>query len=206
MARNSGSPEDPGDYPDSEPTRYADYSGTGGTGGEAYSEYGAQDFQEPTGYGRYPVQESPPWFQRPAALVGLGALTAVVLAFLVYAAVKFTDSGTSPGPAGTSTSVAPTIAPVPGPTEQPVPAPTTAEPSAVVPAPPQTTTIPPTAPTTTAPTTTAPTTTATETTPSPTETVTTSVTTVTETTTRRRFPNLPTRLVPPTLYEPPPGG
>jgi hypothetical protein len=29
---------------------------------------------------------------------------------------------------------------------------------------------------------------------------------VTETTTKRLWPTLPTRLTPPTLYEPPPGG
>lgn len=201
MARNSGSPEDPGNYPDSEPTQYADY---GGTSGEAYSEYGAQGYPDPVGFGGHPTPAPSPWFQRPAALVGLGVLTAVVLAFLVYAVVKFTGAGTSDGPAGTPNTVPPATTTTAGTTEQPnteqppAPAPTptgqtTAEPSpTAAPAPPPTTT-PTTAETPTP-------------NPTPSPTVTTSVTTVTETTTKRLFPTLPTRLVPPTLYEPPPGG
>lgn len=88
MARN-GFPDDPGDYPQddypaSDPTQYANY---GGTGGAAYSEYGP-----PTGYPgtagpteRYldPVPPPTPWFQRPAALIGLGVLSAAGGSILV---------------------------------------------------------------------------------------------------------------------------
>ena len=98
MARN-GSPDDPSNYSDSEPTQYANY---GGTGGEAYSEVEpAVAFGPPTGYetgpGSYPPEPPTPWYRKPAGLVGLGVLTAGVLALLVYAIVKFTaNDATSP--------------------------------------------------------------------------------------------------------------
>lgn len=200
-------PDEPGDY--SDPTQYANY---GGTGGEAYSEYGP-----PTGYpassgapvlppptGGYPAGDPPPtpWQQRPAVLIGLGALTAAILALLVYAVVKFTTAGSSPSPAGT-TSTAPSATSSPA-TESPAPSVTT---QTAGPAP-STTAAPP--PPTTVTTTVTPTTTAAPTTteapaPSTTTSVTTSVTTVTETTTRPLFPNWP-RPTRPTLLEPPAEG
>ncbi len=98
MARD-GSPDDP-NYSESDPTQYANY---GGTGGHAYSEYQQSGYGPPTGYGQAPPPEPTPWYRKPAALVGLGVLTAIVLALLVYAVVKFTgNSGSSP--AGTSTT------------------------------------------------------------------------------------------------------
>ena len=199
MARN-GFPDDPGDYPENEPTQYANY---GGTGGQAYSEYGPPTGYQPapTGYVEYQAPPTPPpapWHQRPAVLVGLGVLTAALLALLVYAVVAFTNSSNSPAPAGTSSSVpatsdgpstpsaaATSTAPQPVPTEQ-----STAQPSTSTAAPPSTVTITTTAPTTTTPTTTeAPT-------PSTTTSVSTSVTTVTETTTKHLFPTLPLRPTP----------
>lgn len=207
MARN-GYPDDPDNYSESDPTQYANY---GGTGGEAYSEYGP-----PTGYtapgapvastGRYPATPPPPapWHQRPAVLVGLGVLTAAVLALLVYAVVKFTTAGTSESPAVTSSSVAPTssTAPAPAPataSSSAAPEPSTAT-QTVAPAPPPTTVTTTVTPTTSA----APTTTEAPS-PSTTTSVTTSVTTVTETTTKPLFPNWP-RPTRPTLLEPPAGG
>ena len=207
MARN-GYPDDPDNYSESDPTQYANY---GGTGGEAYSEYGP-----PTGYtapgvpvastGRYPATPPPPapWHQRPAVLVGLGVLTAAVLALLVYAVVKFTTAGTSESPAVTSSSVAPTssTAPAPAPATESsssAPEPSTAT-QTVAPAPPPTTVTTTVTPTTSA----APTTTEAPS-PSTTTSVTTSVTTVTETTTKPLFPNWP-RPTRPTLLEPPAGG
>ncbi|MFM9035877.1 MAG: hypothetical protein ACKOQ4_16620 [Mycobacterium sp.] len=188
-------PDDPGNYPENEPTQYANY---GGTGGQAYSEYGppAGHQPAPTGYGHYqaPVAPPPPpWHQRPAFLVGLGVLTAALLALLVYAVVKFTNSGNTPSPGATSSSVtAPSSssAPVTSSASRPVPTEqSTAQPSTSSVAPP-----PPPPPTTTvAPTTSsAPTTTETPT-PSTTTSISTSVTTVTETTTRPvfTFPTLP---------------
>lgn len=51
MARND---DDPNEYPDQDPTQYANYTGdTGGTGGEAYSEYQQPEYGQ-TGYG-YPA-------------------------------------------------------------------------------------------------------------------------------------------------------
>lgn len=202
MARN-GFPDNPDDFSEGDPTQYANY---GGTTGEAYSEYGP-----PTGYPaptgptvRYPDPVPPPWFQRPAGLIGLGVLTAAVLALLVYAVVKFTNAGTSQSPAVTSSSVTTSSAP----TSESVPpssaATQTAEPapsSTAAPPPPTTVTTTVTPSTTAAPTTTeAPT-------PSTTTTISTSVTTVTETTTRPVLPTLPWPTRPsPTLFEPPPGG
>lgn len=209
MARN-GFPDNPGDYPQddypaSDPTQYANY---GGTGGAAYSEYGP-----PTGYPgtagpteRYPDPVPPPtpWFQRPAALIGLGVLSAAVLALLVYAVVTFTNAGTSQSPAVTSGSIT-TSSP---PTSEAVPPPSTAtrtaapEPSSTAaPPPPTTVTTTVTPSTTTEPTTTeAPT-------PSTTTTISTSVTTVTETTTKPVLPTIPWPTRPsPTLLEPAPEG
>ena len=103
MARD-GSPDDPNNYSDSDPTQYANY---GGTGGEAYSDYQQSGYGAPTGYGDYPPPPEPtPWYRKPAALVGLGVLTALVLALLIYAIVQFTSSsGSSPT---TTTTTSPT--------------------------------------------------------------------------------------------------
>ena len=140
----------PDEYPAGEPTRSADYGYTGQ--------------QPPT-----------PWYQRPAALIGLGMLTAAVLALLVYAVVKFTSTdNTGPTTATTTTSTTESVAPAPV-TTTVAPAPTT-----------ETVTETTTSTTTATPTTT---------TASP------SVTTITETTTKRLWPTLPT-FAPPTLYEP----
>ena len=214
MARN-GFPDNPGDYPQddypaSDPTQYANY---GGTGGEAYSEYGPPTgYPSPTGRtARYPDPVPPPtpWFQRPAALIGLGVLSAAMLALLVYAVVTFTNAGTSQSPAITSPSVTTSSAPT---TEAVPPSSTTTqtaapEPSSTAAPPPPTTVTTTVTPTTTAePTTTAPTTTQTPT-PSTTTTISTSVTTVTETTTKPVLPTIPWPTLPsPTLFEPAPEG
>lgn len=205
MARN-GFPDEENNYSDDDPTRYANY---GGTPAEAYSEYGPSGWDRPPtgyqpqpGYGQYPAPEppGPTWHHRPAVLIGLGALTAALLALLIYAIVNFTNAGSSTTPAVTSTSTtaesAPTSAPPPppGPTSGPE-APsrssdtTTAVTTSVTP----TTTAPPT--TTDAPS------------PTTVTSVTTSVTTVTETTTKPLWPTFP-KPTPqsPTLMEPPPAG
>jgi len=96
VARN-GSP----DNPNNDPTQYANY---GGSSGQAYSDY---PHDEP-GYGSptQPDQAQPQastWHRQPAVLIGLGVLTAVVLAFLVYAVVKFVG-GDASGPAGISST------------------------------------------------------------------------------------------------------
>lgn len=236
MASN-GYPDDPNNYSESEPTQYANF---GGTGGEAYSEYeppsggyqsgGYQSggYPDPTGYppytgpapqapttGGYPAPVIPtaaPWHQRPAVLVGLGVLTAALLALLVYAVVRFTTSGTAPSPAVTSNSATPTTSSAAATSSTAEPAPTTQTAAPVptnteAPAPP-----PPPPPPTTVTTTVTPTTTVAPTTtqapsPSTTTSVTTSVTTVTETTTKPGglFPNWP-RPTKPTLMEPAPAG
>jgi hypothetical protein len=212
VARN-GFPDNPGDYPQddypaSDPTQYANY---GGTGGAAYSEYGP-----PTGYPgtagpteRYPDPVPPPtpWFQRPAALIGLGVLSAAMLALLVYAVVTFTNAGTSQSPAVTSSSITATTSSAP--TSEAVPPSSTTtqtaapEPSSTAAPPPPPTTVT----TTVTPTTTAEPTTTQTPTPSTTTTISTSVTTVTETTTKPVLPTIPWPTLPsPTLFEPAPEG
>ena len=193
MARN-GFPDDPHEYSDSDPTQYADF---GGSGGQAYSEYSAPAYNEPstaypppTGYGPVAEPPLPAWHHRPAVLIGLGVLTAALLALLIYAIVSFTNAGSSTTPAVTSpattatTSSAPATsqAPPPGSTiESEAPAPSSSQAPA-----------PATVTTTDTPTTTAqPTTTTDAPTPSTVTSVTTSVTTVTETTTKPRWPTIP---------------
>ena len=186
MARDGS--DDPNNYSDGDPTQYANY---GGTGGEAYSDYQQSEHGTPTGYGGYPPPDPTPWYRKPAALVGLGVLTAVILALLVYAIVKFTGSGSS-GPATTTTTTpttsttaatSATVAPAPGVTQTVTQSPTA--------------TTPTTTPTTTEPVTT--TTEAPSTSTSTSTTVSTSVSTVTETVT-------PTQRVMPTFPLPRPGG
>lgn len=183
MARD-GSPDDPNNYSDSDPTQYANY---GGTGGEAYSDYQRSEYGPPTGYGAYPPPEPTPWYRKPAALVGLGVLTAIILALLVYAIVKFTGSGGS-NPTTTTTTTTPTtsttaatsasVAPPPGVTQTVTESPTATQA-------PSTTSETPVTTTTEAPSTSTSTSTST--------TVSTSVSTVTETvtTTQRVLPTFP---------------
>jgi hypothetical protein len=179
------------DKSDSDPTQYANY---GGTGGEAYSDYQQTGYEPQTGYGDHPPPEPTPWYRKPVALVGLGVLTAVIMAFLVYAVVKFTGSGGS-SPAGTTTTSPSTsttaatsasVAPEPGGTTQTV----TQSPTATTPtseAPTTTTTESPVTTTTEAPST------------STSTSISTSVSTVTETVTT-------TQRVLPTFTLPRPGG
>lgn len=195
---------EPNDYSESDPTQYANYGGSG----EAYSEYTGPTYPEPAGYGQAPAPIPPkrPWNQNPLALVALGVLSAAILALLVYAVVRFTNSGTS-SPSGTSTATSTTsvtsaesatsgsAAPAPAPTTETI----TESPTHT-----ETVTTTVTPPTTTTTTTAAPVTTTTQA-PSTTTTISTSVTTITETTTKPFWPTLPT-LKPPTLLQPPSQG
>ena len=173
----------PGGPPDSppgdsgvDPTQYANYGGTGSAAyGEpaAYSESDDQQFLD-----QYASpQPRRAWHQRPAALVGLGMLTAAMLALLIYAIVDFRTAEKPRQTVTTVTSTAPTQAPT---TESP-----TTESPTTTPTPTTITVLPPR--------------------PSTTVTVSPPVTTITETTIERRFPRLPDRLNPPPLYQPPPG-
>ncbi|WP_245906685.1 hypothetical protein [Mycolicibacterium palauense] len=185
MARN----DNPDDDIYGEPTQYANY---GGSGGQAYSEvpqqpdyteYGAGGYGYPSDYPQPGGEPPTPWYQKPAALVGLGAVGVVVVALIIYAIVSLaggssdTTDTTTTTPTTTEAGEAP--APVPGETQtvtETAPgSPTTSE------AAPTTTTEAPTT-TTTEPTTT---------TPSPSV----STSTVTETVTQsptRTWPTLPT--------------
>jgi cytoskeletal protein RodZ len=154
VARNG--PPDDQNYPDDDPTVYANY-GDGGHG-------------EPPGR---PDGDQVPWFRRPAALVALGALGAVVVALIVFGLAKLiTGGGDAPSDqtpltplTTTSRSVAPTATSG------------TSAPQTVTETYTPTTTEPTTTPTTT---TTTPTTT---TTTPPTTSVSTSISTSTETST-----------------------
>lgn len=181
MARNDppdgppdGSDDGSDDYPGVDETRYANY---GGTGSAAYSE-------------SYEHLSAPPppraWYQNPAGLIGLGILTAAMLALLIYAVVDFTTAEKS-RPAVTTVTTVTSTATQQSPTTQTTmtesPVTTTPAASTVTVQPPVTRPAEPPAPSTASPT----------------------VTTVTETAIERRFPRLPNRLNPPPLYETPPG-
>lgn len=178
MARNDppdgppdGSDDGSDDYPGVDETRYANY---GGTGSAAYSE-------------SYEHLSEPPspraWYQNPAGLVGLGILTAAMLALLIYAVVDFTTAEKSRPAVTTVTSTATQQSPTTQTTTTESPVTTTPAASTVTVQPPVTRPAEPPAPSTASPT----------------------VTTVTETAIERRFPRLPNRLNPPPLYETPPG-
>lgn len=163
-----------------------DYGGNGNYGEPAYY----SEYREPTG--RQPEWTAPPprtpWYLRPVALVGLGVLTAILIALLVWGMVRLVNKEPSPAAPATSSVTSTTTAPAeqpaaPGPQQAPADAPTaespppasesqtpastTAPPSTTTTTePPSTTTAPPT--TTEAPTTTAPSTTAAPATPTPT--------------------------------------
>lgn len=171
-----GPPSGSGDF-GVEPTQYANY---GGADASPYSEaaaYSESDNQHPVDHYTSP-QPTRSWYQRPAALVGLGVLTAAMLALLIYAVVDFT---TAEKPRQTVTTVTAT-ATTQAPTSE---SPTTESPTIESPRPTASTVQPPR--------------------PSTTITAGPSVTTVTETTIERRFPRWPDRLNPPPLYQPPPG-
>ncbi|CAJ1496912.1 hypothetical protein [[Mycobacterium] holstebronense] len=167
------------DDPNNEPTQMAgyDYGGNGNYGEPAYY----SEHCEPTG--RQPEWTEPPppptpWYLRPVALVGLGVLTAILIALLVWGMVRLVNKEPIPTAPATSsvTSTAPVeepIAPAPShaatdenpppATESEPPTSTTEAPSTTTTTEPPTTTAPPT--TTEAPTTTAPSTTAAPATP-----------------------------------------
>ncbi|OBK81123.1 hypothetical protein A5649_11675 [Mycolicibacter heraklionensis] len=174
------------DDPNNEPTQMAgyDYGGNGNYGEPAYY----SEYREPTG--RQPEWTDPPppptpWYLRPVALVGLGVLTAILIALLVWGMVRLVNKEPIPTAPATSsvTSTAPVEEPLapaprqapshadtdenPPPTTESEPPPSTTEaPSTTTTTePPTTTTAPPT--TTEAPTTTAPSTTAAPATPTP---------------------------------------
>ncbi len=146
VARN-GPPEDQ-NYPDDDPTVYANYG-------------------DPPGP---PGGDPVPWYRRPAALVGFGALGAVVVALIVFGLAKLITGGDGPAEQTTLTPLTTTSRSV-------APTTTTSAPETVT----ETYTPTTTEPTTTTTTTTPPTTTTTTT--SPTTSVSTSVSTSTETST-----------------------
>ena len=163
-AEMAGEPPDDPNHPDNDPTAYINY-GDGGYG-------------EPPGP---PPGDPVPWYRKPAVLVGLGALGALLIALIVFGLAKLITGGDEPSEQTTLTPLTTTSRSVA----------TTATTSA-----PQTVTetvTPTTTESTTTTTTTAPTTTTTTT--EPTTSVSTSVSTSTETST-----------VTETVTQPPPGG
>jgi cytoskeletal protein RodZ len=105
-----GPPDDPSEAP---------------TGQYNYSDYGQQQ-REP---------ESTPWHRKPAVLIGLGVVAAILIALVIFGILELTKGGgsTSPAtssttPAVTTTTTSPTTTPSPSSatTTEPVgPAPTT---------------------------------------------------------------------------------
>lgn len=111
----------------SEPTQYANY---GGSGGQAYSEVPNQpeytgyqtgyETEPVTGHAPTPPPETP-WYRKPAALLGLGALAALVIALLIYAVIQLAGGSSSTTETTTTTTTPSTtsesVAPAPGVTE-----------------------------------------------------------------------------------------
>ncbi len=89
--------------------------------------------EAPTGqydYGDYDQQQpepgSTPWYRKRGAVIGLGALAAILIALVIYGIVALTHGGGSTSPATSSTTPASTSPPGSETTTEPVaPAPTT---------------------------------------------------------------------------------
>ncbi len=179
------------DDPNNEPTQMAGYhyGGNGNYGEPAYY----SEYREPTGRQPEPTEPPPPrtpWYLRPVALVGLGVLTAILIALLVWGMVRLLNKEPSPTAPATSSVTSTTTAPAKAPAapsleqspsdaptaENPPPAAESQTPASTTAPPGTTTTTAPPATTTTAPstttappsTTTAPSTTAAPVTPTPT--------------------------------------
>jgi len=109
------------DDPNNEPTQMAgyDYGGNGNYGEPAYY----SESREPSG--RQPAWTQPPpptpWYLRPVALVGLGVLTALLIALLVWGMVRLVNKEPSPTAPATTSVTSTTSAPVEEPAT-PVPA------------------------------------------------------------------------------------
>ncbi|HET9876152.1 MAG TPA: hypothetical protein VFQ37_10350 [Mycobacterium sp.] len=143
--------EPPGD-PNNEPTRFASYGGSSGRGYAGPEDYYSGSSGQPPG----PPEPPPtPWYLKPAALIGWGALSAILIALLVWGMVQLisndsgrTKSTTSSTATTTSTTTTTSASPIaPAVTTTDTTSPTTTEPSTTT-----TTTEPPT--TTTEPSTT----------------------------------------------------
>ena len=145
-----------------------------------YANYGgASTAAYSESYDQSPAPQPRAWHHNPAALVGLGVLTVAVLALFIYAVVDLTTSEKSRPTVTTVTSTAALPSPTAEPSAATTPVPTTE----VTTVPQQTTTVEQ---------------------PAPITVVSPAAPTVTETV-ERRFPRLPNRVHPPTLYEPLPG-
>ncbi len=74
---------------------------------------------DPPGYGyggnaggREPQPDRVPWWRRPAALVGLGVLTAILIGLIIFAVIQLTQGGqTAPVPSTTSSTTSTTVPP-----------------------------------------------------------------------------------------------
>jgi hypothetical protein len=111
--------------------------------------YGPPDdpSEAPTGQYDYsdsgqPDAGSSPWYRKPAALIGLGALAAILIALVIYGIVEMTRGGSSTSPSTSSTTPSavsttpPTTTSYPSsePTTEPIaPAPTTTAPATTPP-------------------------------------------------------------------------
>ncbi len=77
------------------------YGGNGNYGEPAYY----SEYREPTGRQPEPTEPPPPrtpWYLRPVALVGLGVLTAILIALLVWGMVRLLNKEPSPTAPATS--------------------------------------------------------------------------------------------------------
>jgi hypothetical protein len=111
---SNGPPDDPSEAP---------------TGQYDYSDYGQPD------------AGSTPWYRKPAAVIGLGALPAILIALVIYGIAELTHGGSSTSPSTSSTTPSAVSTTPPTTTSYPG-SETTSEP--VAPAPTTTLTSPPT--------------------------------------------------------------
>ncbi|ORW14800.1 hypothetical protein AWC18_20555 [Mycolicibacter nonchromogenicus] len=106
------------DDPNNDPTQMAgyDYGGNGNYGEPAYSEY-----REATGQQPQWTEPPPPtpWYLRPAALVGLGVLTALLIALLVWGMVRLVHKEPTPTAPATTTVTSSVSTPAEEPAEEP---------------------------------------------------------------------------------------
>jgi hypothetical protein len=83
--------------------------------------YGPPDdpSEAPTGqfdygdYGQQPEPSSTPWHRKPAVLIGLGVVAAILIALVVFGIVELTKGGGSTSPATSSTTPAVTTTTTP---------------------------------------------------------------------------------------------
>ena len=130
-------PNDDPNYPDNDPTAYGNYGNGGGYDNGGYDGGGYDE----------PPEEPQPWYRKPAALVAMGAIGALLIALIVWGLANLIS--------GDDTTTEPTsLTPLTTTSRTQAPTTATSEPETVTETVTPTTTAPPITTTTEAPTTT----------------------------------------------------